>query len=105
MHDGFAKGDAAMSVRQGIPFRPDPDARREATLTSIAKACLHLVRAQGDKRTRLDEVGELVHQSPNFADQNFRRSVACEIYLPICRSPGTDIGERAGDRKVVATGL
>jgi hypothetical protein len=51
-----------MNVRAGIPFRPDPAARREETLTSFAKAMLHLTRNQDNlgKRSRLDEVGELL---------------------------------------------
>jgi hypothetical protein len=51
-----------MNARQGYPFRPDPVARREDTLSSIAKACLHLVRSQDNqgKRQKLDEVGELL---------------------------------------------
>jgi hypothetical protein len=50
-------------ARQGIPFRPDPTARREDTLLSISKAVLSLVRNQGDQRKAmrvLDEVGELL---------------------------------------------
>jgi hypothetical protein len=55
-----------MNVRQGIPFRPSPEARREETLASIAEACLHLVRTQDSAkpRGRLDAIGELVLRSP-----------------------------------------
>jgi hypothetical protein len=57
-----------MIARQGIPFRPDPDAHRARTMASITRACLGLARQQGNPDSRppkLDEVGELVTRAPS----------------------------------------